>query len=331
MRIRIAAVLVLTIMTAARAAEPWAASTQPALTPLPDAVLRIWPSDPPATQAYDPDDTLIPRGKTGGTWYMAKNLKTASLAVYLPAKSTPSAAVVICPGGGYTFESVTDEGIRIAKKFNDNGVVAFVLKYRLPDGHAPADGQLPVPQQDVLRAIQFVRAQAEKFHVDPKRVGVIGFSAGGHVAATAATLYDRAGTFADKAGHDAASTLSARPDFAVLIYPVISMDRAVAHGGSRKNLLGATPDAALVDTYSADLHVTPQTPPLFIVHAKDDTIVPIANAERMDAAAAKAGVPHEYLAFEKGGHGFNLGSNEKTRTWFAKCVTWMRSRQMLAE
>jgi acetyl esterase/lipase len=292
--------------------------------------VRLWPGDAPATQPFDPEDQVRDRGRPDAPNMWITRVISPSLAVYLPTAAAPTAAAIICPGGGYAGESATNEGTNIAHALAEQGVAAFILKYRLPDGRAPAEGELPVPQQDVMRAIQLVRAEAARFNVDPKHVGVFGFSAGGHLAATAATLYDQANTFAGRVNGDAISRVSARPDFAVLVYPVITMDKAASHGGSRKNLIGQDADAALEVRFSADAHVTPQTPPLFIVHAADDKAVPLANAQRMTAAAAKAGVPHELVIYDKGGHGFGLGNNEQTRTWMPKCLAWLRANGAIA-
>lgn len=289
-------------------------------------IVRLWPGEMPATYPSDAGERI--GGRRGGpnpAIFLTK-ITQGSLSVFLPRNAGgPTPAIVICPGGGYTGEAITHEGFAVAEQFAARGIAAFVLKYRLPTGQAPAAGELPLPQQDVLRAIQFVRANAGKWNVDVKRVGVMGFSAGGHLAATAATLYDDAPSFAAKANHDDASRQSARPDVAILGYPVITMAKGATHGGSRKNLLGETPDAATEARFSTETRVTANTPPVFILHAKDDKTVPIKNAELFDAAAEKAGIKHEFVVFEKGGHGFGLGNNDETKTWFPKCVDWLKT------
>ena len=319
------------LITAVHAAYPttWPA-TWPAPPDLPVApVVRLWPNDPPATQTFDVTDKTTARGEPNSPGFNVADIRYPSLMVYLPEKqSGPRAAVIICPGGGYAYESLTYEGIDIAKRFAAEGVAGFVLRYRLPDGRPPEAGQLPLPQQDVLRAIQLIRSRAAEWNVDPQRVGVVGFSAGGHLAATAATMYDDARTLVARAD-DAVARTAARPDFAVLIYPVIKMNRQGSHGGSRQNLLGPEPDAALVDRFSNELHVTPRTPPLFVVHPKDDGTVPVANAHLIVEAAKKANVPHDLVLFEKGGHGFGLGNNAETRTWFLRCMDWLRSQKLI--
>ena len=306
------------------------------------AVYPLWPdegfvpkaSDVAAGRTYDADDKLNPR-KNNPQAYDLSAVVHPSICVYLPAAAAgaptgPVPAAVICPGGGYQFESVLYEGDEIAQKLAANGVAGVVLRYRLPGGHAPAAGELPVPQQDVLRALQLVRANAAEWKIDVKKVGVIGFSAGGHLAATAATLYDQADTLTGKAKSDAASKLSARPDFAVLVYPVITMDATNTHTGSRRNLVGTQPGPDAVERFSAEKHVTPQTPPLLIVHAADDKTVPVANAIMMASAAAQQHVPCELLLFASGGHGFGLGNpGTEAATWFDRMLQWMAVQGVL--
>ena len=303
-----------------------APATQPA------AVLRLWPKDPPATRPVDGTDQVTDRAKSGAparVWISKVTYPT--LAVYLPESKTPTAAAVICPGGGYGGESYSLEGVEVAEELARRGVAAFVLKYRLPTGQAPAANELPLPQQDVFRAIQVVRSQAGRFNVDPKHVGVFGFSAGGHLAATAATMYGDAGATGNAGVEDAVDQEPTRPDFAVLVYPVIAMDRPTTHGGSRKNLIGENADATLEQRFSADNRVRPRTPPLFIVHARDDKTVPLANAERMAAAAKDAGVPNESAIYATGGHGFGLGNNAENRTWLPKALEWLKGQGVLGQ
>jgi len=254
---------------------------------------------------------------------------TGQLTVYLP--SDPHAnipAVIICPGGGYTFLAVAKEGTKPADRLAADGIAAFVLEYRLPKGRTPAPGEVPVPEQDVLRAVQLVRSRAAEWNVDPHRVGVMGFSAGGHVAAMAATMFDDAKSL-PAAPDDPIGRVSARPDFAVLLYPVISMEPAWAHTGSHAKLLGKAADAAAAARFSVDERVTPQTPPLFIAVAKDDKTVEYHNSELMADAAKRAGVPAKLMIFDHGGHGFGLGDNADTRTWYPACMAWLQTQGVL--
>ena len=293
-------------------------------------IVRLWPGDAPATQPYDRaegGEKVTNRSKTAEPNLLISGVTHPWLSVFLPKTDADArTAVIICPGGGYAFEAETKEGVDVAKRLNADGIAAFVLKYRLPHGEAPAADQLPMPQQDMLRAIQLVRSRAAEWKLDPKRIGVMGFSAGGHLAATAATMYDEAN---ELPVHDAISKQSARPDFAVLLYAVISMEPNVGHTGSRNNLIGKTADATLSRRFSTDEHVTANTPPLFIAQAKDDKTVPFHNAELMNAAAEKAGVPHEFISFDHGGHGFGLGDNADTKTWFPKCLEWLRKQDFV--
>ena len=208
--------------------------------------------------------------------------------------------VVVCPGGGYTHLSMEKEGSDVAKWLNSLGISAFVLKYRLG-----ANGyQHPAPMEDGQRAIRLVRANAEKWHVDPNRIGMMGFSAGGHLTSTVGTHFD--------SGHpddaDLVERASCRPDFLVLIYPVISMTIPQTHSGSKKALLGANPDPELVKNLSNELQVTTETPPTFLVATNADTTVPAENSVQFYLALRKAKVPAELHIWEEGKHGFRIGA-----------------------
>jgi len=201
------------------------------------------------------------------------------------------------------------------------------LKYRMPDRPATPD-MTPLPIQDIRRAIRTVRARAKEWNVDPSRVGVIGFSAGGHVASTAATQFDEG----NASSTDVIERQSSRPDFAILMYPVVSMRDGIAHGGSRNRLLGEHPDASQIDRFSGELHVTEKTPPLFLVHALDDKAVIPKNSELVADAAKKAGVPCELTLFNTGGHGFGLGKpGSEASQWPGKCDAWLRERGVLSK
>lgn len=248
-----------------------------------------------------------------------------------PADKANGAAVVICPGGGYGFLADDHEGKQVAEFFNGIGVTAFVLKYRIVGKDRP--GPLhPAPLEDAQRAIRLVRFKAKDFAIDPKRVGIMGFSAGGHLASSAATHFDGG----SKEGGDV-DKQSCRPDFAILAYPVISMEDGVTHGGSKKNLLGDKPDAKLVELMSNEKQVTKETPPTFIFHTSADTAVLPENAIRFYVALKKAGVPAELHIYEKGKHGVGLGRDPKwtggeksVETWPDRLTDWMKSRGLLA-
>jgi acetyl esterase/lipase len=238
-----------------------------------------------------------------------------TLTPYLATKEKATgAAIIVCPGGGYG-HLADHEGGPVAEWLNSVGVTAFVLKYRLgPTYHHPA------PLQDAARAIRTVRARAKEWGLDPQRIGILGFSAGGHLAATAGTHFG--GGQADAS--DPVERVSSRPDLLILIYPVITM-RDATHSGSRKNLLGEQPSAELVTLLSNEEQVTKETPPTFLVHTMTDAAVPVENSMMFAAALRKAGVPFEFHLYERGPHGFGLGTKDPIlATWPARCADWLR-------
>lgn len=237
------------------------------------------------------------------------------------AKSPNGTAVIVCPGGGYQNLAFEKEGTDIAKWLNSLGISAFVLKYRLgPKYHHPA------MIEDAQRAIRTVRSRAGELRVQPDRIGIWGFSAGGHLASTAATHFD--------AGHpnaaDPIDRAGSRPDFAILSYPVISMNSEFVHKGSRTNLLGTNFDPKLADELSNDQQVTPQTPPTFLFHTTADAAVPVENSVRFYLALRKAGVPAEMHIFENGPHGVGLAPTDATLSvWPELLANWLRGRGLL--
>jgi acetyl esterase/lipase len=242
---------------------------------------------------------------------------------YFPARKGSGTAVIVCPGGGYGKVCYGKEGIAIARWLNTLGVAAFVLKYRLP-----AEGYIhPVPLQDAQRAIRLVRSNARKYGIKPDRIGIMGFSAGGHLASTAGTHFDQG----DKTAKDPVDRLSCRPDFMILVYPVITFQEPFAHTGSRNNLLGdRRDDEQMVKSLSNNLQVTQRTPPNFLAHAKDDTKVPVENSILFNRACNEAGVPSELRVYEKGGHGFSLGrEGTDSKQWTTDCENWLRSRGLI--
>jgi acetyl esterase/lipase len=250
-----------------------------------------------------------------------------TLTIYL-AENANGTAVVVCPGGGYSGRATDHEGKQIADWLNARGVHAFILKYRTV-GESKIDPPLePGPMLDVQRAIRIVRATAKDYSIDPKRIGVWGFSAGGHLASTAATHFDEGK--ADSA--DPIDKVSCRPDFAILAYPVITMAEKT-HGGSKNNLLGKTPDPKLVEFYSNEKQVTAKTPPTFLFHTVEDKAVPIENSRLFKAACEKAGVPVELVEYEKGRHGVGLGNGKndppELKEWPVKLEKWMQERGLL--
>jgi acetyl esterase/lipase len=251
------------------------------------------------------------------------NIHRPTLTVYAaPAGRATGAAVIICPGGGYGILAWEKEGVEPARWFNSLGIAAFVLKYRLAEYGQPA------PLRDVLRAVRVVRSRAAELGIKADRIGVMGFSAGGHLAACAGTLYD------DPAGRTGAAldAVSARPDFLLLIYPVITMKDPYGHAGSRRNLLGPTPAPGLVEHYSTELQVTKNTPPAFLLTTFEDGVVPAENSIGFFEALHRAGVPAELHAFEKGPHGFGLRPGfGPVSGWPGLCERWLRLHGCAAE
>jgi acetyl esterase/lipase len=250
---------------------------------------------------------------------------TAKLA---PADKATGTAVVVCPGGGYSGRATDHEGTQIADWLNARGVHAFTLKYRTANESKVKPPIEPGPMLDVQRAVRTVRVKAKDWGVDPKRIGVWGFSAGGHLASTAATHFD----VGDAKATDPIDQASSRPDFAILAYPVISMKEGVTHTGSRNNLIGAKADAKLVEFYSNELHVTKDTPPTFLFHTVEDKAVLIENSKLFEAALKKAGVEGcKLYVEEKGPHGIGLGQKLKGEPskWPAELEGWMKERGLL--
>jgi acetyl esterase/lipase len=241
-----------------------------------------------------------------------------------PTSEAATSAVIVIPGGAYAGLAMDHEGTQIADWLNSIGVAAFILKYRQHGtGH-----QHPVPMTDGQRAIRTVRGRAAEWKIDSARVGVMGFSAGGHLASTLGTHFD--------AGHakssDPIDQISSRPDFMILCYPVISMTAEYAHTGSRNNLLGNAPAAELLESLSNETQVTPQTPPTFLFHTNEDTGVLPENSVAFYSALRRAGVPAELHIYEAGRHGVGLAKDVPgTNTWPARCHDWMRARGILGK
>ena len=218
-------------------------------------------------------------------------------------------AVVICPGGGYSGVAVIKEGSEIAKWFNDLGVSAFVLYYRMPNGHSD------IPLKDAQTALKIVSDNSKKWNIDKSKIGIMGFSAGGHLASTVGTHF---------------KTKTDRPAFMILGYPVVTMKKELTHGGSRTNLLGKDPSEELITLYSNELQVTKKTPPTFIVHAIDDKTVPIANSEQLLKALKDNNVPSELQKFDVGGHGFGMRKRGiPVDNWSDLLKKWLQANQLI--
>lgn len=240
-----------------------------------------------------------------------------TLAIYLPHEIKPNGtSVLILPGGGYSHLSIDKEGAKVAKWLNSLGITAFVLKYRLPSDLIMKDKTIG-PLQDAQEAMRFIRKNVNQWGLNSDKIGVIGFSAGGHLASTLSTHYNDIVYKTD-------NTISARPSFSLLIYPVICMTDVVAHKGSQTNLLGVNPSQELIDKFSNDKRVTPETPHAFLVHATDDTVVLPENSINYYLALKNNKVSAELHLYEKGGHGFGLGVKDTSFFWTKDCVEWLK-------
>ncbi|MCS7237056.1 MAG: alpha/beta hydrolase [Thermoguttaceae bacterium] len=245
------------------------------------------------------------------------------LFIFLPEKQKAvGTGVCVCPGGGYGFLAFDHEGRQIARWFNSLGIAAFVVDYR----HRRKGYGHPAPLQDALRAVRTVRARAEEFGVRPDRIGIMGFSAGGHLASTVITHFDDGNPQAD----DPVERVSSRPDFAILCYPVIAFGEPFTHIGSQRNLLGDNPDLELLRSLSSEKQVRPNTPPTFLFHTDEDQGVPPENSVVFYLALRKAGVPAELHIFRVGRHGIGLGEGiSGTEAWPSLCEAWLRNMGFL--
>lgn len=244
---------------------------------------------------------------------------TPTLSVFFPDKdSSNGSSILIFPGGGYSHLAIDKEGTKVARWLNTLGITAFVLKYRLPNDQIMKAKTIG-PLQDAQEAIRYIRRNAEKWKIKKNKIGVMGFSAGGHLAATLSTHYN------DKV-YQVSDSVSAKPDFSILIYPVISMTNEITHKGSQSNLLGNSPSLSLINRFSNEQQVNANTPPAFIIHATDDLVVPAENSINYYLALKKNKVSAELHLYEKGGHGFGLGGKETSQYWTKDCENWLLSK-----
>lgn len=246
-----------------------------------------------------------------------KNISMPSLTVYKAAKPNGT-GVIICPGGGYYILAAGHEGEEVAKRFNEMGVTAFVLKYRLPTTPGLLENKTTGPLMDAQQAISLVRKRAQEFGVNADKIGILGFSAGGHLAATAATHFSSPVLAGAKPSE-------VRPDFVILVYPVVSFQTPITHMGSREALLGKAADQASIDYYSNELQVTPETPPAFLVHAADDDAVPVENSIEFMLACKRNKVPVEMHIYPKGGHGFGMHNPTTGDQWMDRVENWFKN------
>jgi acetyl esterase/lipase len=291
---------VLTIMTITLPAQP--------------KVYNVWNGKIPGAKEMNgfKEDTI----KVGNGLVRIARVINPTISVYFPKENPTGTAAIICPGGGYNRLAMDNEGSDIAAWLNANGITAIVLKYRLPNDTIMENKTIG-PLQDVQEAIRMTRRSAKEWNLNPHKIGVFGFSAGGHLASTVSTHFN-------EKVYDSDST-SARPDFAVLVYPVITMNEKYTHAGSRLFILGKNPDAQKVEYYSNELRVTKETPPTFMVHAEDDKTVPVQNSIDYYTALKNNNIPAELHIYQKGGHGFSLAKDKGTASqWPFACIQWLK-------
>lgn len=276
--------------------------------------IPLYPGSIPNSKAVADQEEITGDGE------VIRKVSRPTLTVFLPPKEKANGtAVIICPGGGYHALVAKREGSDVAKVFTELGVTAFVLKYRLPNEDFQEQKYL-APLQDAQQAIKTVRQNSDKWQINPAQVGIMGFSAGGHVAATA-------GTHFDEAVIDNPRQTSLRPDFMILIYPVISMNESIGHMGSRGFLLGDTPSQKMVDQFSNELQVNAAVPPAFITHGSDDSVVPVANSLKFHQALVAHNVPAELHIYAKGEHGYL--QRPAFDEWFGRVRHWMKSLDLI--
>lgn len=256
-------------------------------------------------------------------WTKMRFVTNPTLDMYpAPKETATGTAVIICPGGGYWGLAIEHEGAQVGKWLNSLGVTAFVLKYRLPNDALMVDKSVG-PMQDGQEAIRLVRRHAKEWGINPSQIGIMGFSAGGHLASTLSTHFN-------EKVYEKADSTSARPDFSLLIYPVISMEEDITHKGSQVNLLGDNPSLEQKRHFSNELQVNDETPPAFLVHSIDDEAVPVQNSIGYALALGKYKIPCELHIYQSGGHGYGLGRSENTESsWPDACKKWLKARGFL--
>lgn len=264
---------------------------------------------------------------TDTTWnkdglFIVQHVTKPTITVYAaPKDKNNGTAVLICPGGGYGVLAAGHEGSDVAKLFNDAGVTAFVLYYRLPDDACMTNKSF-VPLMDAQEGLYFIRKHAKQYGIDENKVGIMGFSAGGHLAASASVHFS-------EPVRKELTDFNVRPDFSILVYPVISFSDSVGHIGSRDNLIGKNPDAKTVYYFSNEKQVTAKTPPAFLVHASDDDGVKAENSILYYQALLKNNVSAEMHLYQHGGHGFGLKNPRTEDKWFSRCLNWMKANKLL--
>ena len=287
------------------------------ISPAQPFTLKLWPGGIPGSlvspeykEVSTVEDGIITR------W---DRVTDPSVTVCLPPEGKATGtAVLICPGGGYGTLAFNHVGNDIAGWLNNNGIAGIILKYRLPSDQIMKDKSTG-PLQDAQEAIRIIRRNARAWNIDTARIGVIGFSAGGHLASTLSTHFD-------EKVYESKDNISARPDFSVLIYPVITMDESFTHLGSRRNLLGENPSGETLRHFSNEMQIRENTPPAFLVHSSDDAVVPVRNSMAYYKALVKFNIPSELHIFQEGGHGYGLAVSTETQSaWPRLCLDWLRA------
>jgi acetyl esterase/lipase len=280
-------------------------------------VINLWNGKVPGAIINDNFKQTV---DSSDNWTKMRFVTDPTLDMYpAPAEKATGTAVVICPGGAYWGLAIGHEGAQVASWLNSLGITAFVLKYRLPDSTIMENKSI-APMQDGQQAIRIIRRHAKEWGINPNKIGIMGFSAGGHLAATLSTRFN-------EKVYDSDDSVSARYDFSVLVYPVISMDSAITHWGSRMNLLGKAPSPEQVKLFSNELQVSSDTPPAFMVHSLDDSAVPVQNSIGYALSMRKFNIPCELHIYQSGGHGYGMGRSANTESsWTEACQKWLNAR-----
>ncbi len=277
--------------------------------------IPLYETEIPNSRNVPDPETMVQRGGKNGRGFFDTSIPT--LTIFKP--TTPNGkAVIICPGGGYAKTAFDKEGILVAKELVKDSITAFVLKYRIPQDLTNIDKSL-APLQDAQQAIRYIRNNRKTFQLEADKIGIMGFSAGGHLAASAATHFQKN---ADPSERD---TSSVRPDFVVLIYPVISFIDELTHEGSRKNLIGENPKESEIMKWSNEEQVTSDSPPAFLVHAADDKVVPVGNSLVYYSTCIENGVSAEMHLYPNGGHGFGMYNTTTKDIWMDRLANWLMS------
>lgn len=280
-------------------------------------IISIWEDSIPNSKKSD-EVEVYPKAKSG--IYKIAQIQNPTLEVFEPAKPNKNGkSVIICPGGGYHSVAYDWEGTDVAKWFNSIGVTAFVLKYRMPNS-ASVKVSYEAPLQDAQRAIRYVRENSDAYGIEKNKIGIMGFSAGGHLASTLGTQFDKTNNFKESD----LDLVSAKPDFMILVYPVVTMKEDFTHKGSRKSLLGTNPTSKLVTQFSNELQVTSETPTTFIVHASDDKAVPVENSLQLYKSLNDHNIETEMHIYPYGGHGFGMAIHRgRLQTWTNRLEEWL--------